>query len=62
MTYNQMVSITGEYMKLDSTYTYGGITEKDYIWSRYSDTTDIFVDMAFENNKLTYKSYSVSEY
>ncbi|AOH56595.1 hypothetical protein ABE28_019685 [Peribacillus muralis] len=62
MTYNQMVSITGEYMKLESTYTYDGITEKDYTWSRYSDTTDTYVDMDFENNKLAYKSYYVSEY
>ncbi|KOR78315.1 hypothetical protein ACIQY5_23550 [Peribacillus frigoritolerans] len=62
MTYNQMVSITGVYVKLDSTYTSGGITEKNYIWDYFNDTTNIFVDMSFENNKLTYKSYSVSEY
>jgi hypothetical protein len=62
MTYNQTVSITGEYMKLDSTYTYGGITQKDYTWSRYSDTNDTDFYTVFENNKLTYKSYSVSEY
>jgi len=62
MTYNQTVSITGEYMKLDSTYTYDGITQKDYTWSRYSDTNDTDFYTVFENNKLTYKSYSVSEY
>lgn len=62
MTYNQAVSITGQSMKLDSTYISDGITEKDYSWTYDTDNGGSYVSMDFENNKLTYKHFSMSEY
>jgi hypothetical protein len=62
MSYNQVVSITGETMHLDSTYHSPYTDIKDYSWSNETDTTDTTIYMSFNYNKLESKSFYTSEY
>lgn len=62
MTYNQVLSITGQKLTLENTYTSDGYTSKDYSWEKDSENESIYADFNFENGKLSYKSFYYSEY
>ncbi|MBT2738103.1 hypothetical protein [Bacillus sp. ISL-7] len=60
MTYNQVLSLTGQNLKLTFSSEYSGWTSKYYEWNyeKMTETTyDIrYADFYFDNDQLTLKS------